>query len=226
MDNLVYLLHDQDTGRAAVLDPAWDVPAILQLAQSLDARITDILLTHSHHDHINGVAGILAQADAELHLLKAEAAFWAAPLQRPSLHRGGDALRFGAHSLQILHTPGHTPGSACYQVGNHLFTGDTVFVYGCGRCDLHGGDPEQMFHTLRRLVTELPATLNLLPGHDYASQPMSSWAEQCAGNPFLHFTALDRFIHYRMHLHDRHRDSPYAPVSPAELASFMAAAPS
>lgn len=222
MENLVYLLHDTRSGQAAVVDPAWDVPAVLALARQLDARISDVWLTHSHSDHTNGVMALLAHTDARLHLLKAEAQFWAMPLVDPVLHHGGDELVLGRHTVRILHTPGHTPGSACYQVGNYLLTGDTVFVYGCGRCDLRGGDPEQMYHTLRRIITELPPTLTLLPGHHYAAQATSTLAEQGAGNPFFHCTEVDRFIRYRMHLHDRIRDTPYAPVTPATVAHLLA----
>lgn len=222
MENLVYLLHDTQSGQAAVVDPAWEVPAILALAQRLDARISHILLTHSHHDHTNGVTALLAHTDAQLHLLKAEAQFWAAPLLRPTLHHGGDTLTLGAHTVRVLHTPGHTPGSACYQVGDYLLTGDTVFVYGCGRCDLRGGDPAQLYHTLRRIITELPSHTILLPGHHYAADATSTLAEQCAGNPFFHCTEVDHFIRYRMHVHDRIRDTPYAAVSPAALAQTLA----
>ena len=76
MENFVYLLHDRDTDTAAIVDPAWDVEQMLSLAANEDIRITDILLTHSHHDHVNGIEKVLDQTDAQIHLLKAEARFW------------------------------------------------------------------------------------------------------------------------------------------------------
>ncbi|UCE88174.1 MAG: MBL fold metallo-hydrolase, partial [Pseudomonadota bacterium] len=130
MENFIYLVTDHASNRAAVVDPAWEVPQILALAERKDVRITDVLLTHSHHDHINGIAGVLQRFDAQLHLLKAEAVFWGQKLERPTLHHGGDIIALGNTEISVLHTPGHTPGSACYQVRNNLITGDTLFVFG------------------------------------------------------------------------------------------------
>lgn len=212
MENLIYLIEDRASGRAAVVDPAWDVPAILALAARQGLRITDILLTHSHHDHINGVGAVLDASDAELHLLKPEARFWGHALNRPHLHHGGERIQLGETAIDILHTPGHTPGSACYRIADDLITGDTLFVFGCGRCDLAGGDPEQMYATLKDLQTGLPDHTLIHPGHHYAEHETSTWAEQKTGNPFLHFDDVQRFVRYRMHYHDRHRHGPYGPV--------------
>ena len=212
MENFVYLIEDKASGRAAVVDPAWDVPAILALARQRDVRITDILLTHSHHDHINGIEDVLRAHDAQLHLLKAEARFWGSYLDVPTLHHGGDIITLGETEIEVLHTPGHTPGSACYRIADQLITGDTLFVFGCGRCDLRGGDPEQMFHTLRDLRQRLADNIIILPGHNYATKPTSTLGEQKDGNPFLHFEDLSRFVRYRMHYHDQHREEPYGPV--------------
>ena len=88
-------------------------------------------------------------------------------------------------------------------------TGDTLFVFGCGRCDLRGGDPEQMYHTLRRLGERLPEGTLIRPGHNYGITPTSTMADQLAGNPFLHFDECPGFVEYRMHLHDR--EEPYRP---------------
>lgn len=212
MENFVYLIEDNNSGRAAIVDPAWDVPAVLSLADAHGVRVTDILLTHSHHDHINGIEEVLQRYDAQLHLLKEEARFWGSCLDLPTLHHGGDRIALGDTVIEILHTPGHTPGSACYRIGEQLVTGDTLFVFGCGRCDLRGGDPEQMFHTLNKMQRDLPAETLILPGHNYAEKSTSTLAEQIDGNPFMHFDDLGRFTRYRMHYHDRHRHGPYGPV--------------
>jgi len=212
MENFIYLIQDHATGRAAVVDPAWDVPEIIRLAKGLGVQITDILLTHSHHDHINGISELLDQYDAQLHLLKAEADFWDHPLAQPTLHYGGDVITLGQSEIEVLHTPGHTPGSACYHVGNQLVAGDTLFVFGCGRCDMAGGDPEQMYQTLKDMERDLPTDTIILPGHNYSVQSTATMAEQVAGNPFMHFDNKADFVHYRMDLHDKCRHSPYGPV--------------
>jgi len=208
MENFVYLIRDKATGRAAVVDPAWDVSKVIELASKRGVSITDILLTHSHHDHINGISDVLDTYDAQLHLLKSEAEFWGQSLAMPSLHHGGDIIRLGETDIKILHTPGHTPGSACYQLGNDLITGDTMFVYGCGRCDLSGGDPEVMHDTLRKLG-ELPDSTIIHPGHNYADKCTSTMQEQHDGNPFMHCDSVEDFVQYRMHDHDRTRHTPY-----------------
>ncbi|MEE9422040.1 MAG: MBL fold metallo-hydrolase [Gammaproteobacteria bacterium] len=213
MENFVYLIEDKTSGRAAVVDPAWDVPAVLGLAEQHNVKITDILLTHSHHDHINGIEDVLKKYDAQLHLLKAEAKFWGADLTMPSLHHGGDKIQLGETEIDVLHTPGHTPGSACYRIGERLITGDTLFVFGCGRCDLRGGDPEQMYSTLKDMAQSLPAETVILPGHNYAEKMTSTLQEQVEGNPFMHFDESNRFIEYRMHYHDQHRHGPYGPMA-------------
>ena len=213
MENFIYLIQDKSSGRIAVVDPAWEAETILAQVKRRNLRITDILLTHSHHDHVNAINDVLNSYDAEVHLLKAEAEFWGRYTHSPSLHHGGDVLYLGQTEIKILHTPGHTPGSACYHVGDNLIAGDTLFVFGCGRCDLAGGDPEKMFTTLKDLKTRLPAHTVLYPGHNYSVQETSTIGEEIEGNPFLHFEKMKDFVHYRMHEHDRVRHSPYRPVS-------------
>lgn len=216
MENFVYLIHDKRSGRAAVVDPAWDVPAVLAAAEEKGVRITDILLTHSHSDHINGIGDVLEKHPAQLHLLKAEAQFWGQQLDLPTLHHGGDVIALGDTEIEVMHTPGHTPGSACYRLGNNVITGDTLFVFGCGRCDLRGGDPEEMHSTLKHMADHLSRDTIIHPGHNYAEKTTSTMEEQIEGNPFMHFEQQEHFIEYRMHYHDKHRDSPYGPVCKGE----------
>ncbi|MCP4075898.1 MAG: MBL fold metallo-hydrolase [Gammaproteobacteria bacterium] len=217
MENFIYLIEDIETAQAAVVDPAWDVNAIIEKAQSLDLEINDILLTHSHHDHINGIEEILNHTEARIHLLKPEYEFWSHELDKPELHHGGDSFKLGSTEISMLHTPGHTPGSVCYQVENELITGDTLFVYGCGRCDLHGGNPEQMFNTLKDMKHKLDSSMIIHPGHNYSVTETSTLAEQIAGNPFLHFDDEADFINYRMHVHDKTRQDPYGPLSKSQM---------
>lgn len=217
MENFVYIITDLNTKQAAVVDPAWDVNKITDYALSNNIKITNILLTHSHHDHINGVEEILNQTDAQLHILKQEAEFWQSDLEKPTVHYGGDDIVIGSTEINILHTPGHTPGSACFLLDNDIITGDTLFVFGCGRCDLHGGDPEQMFTTLKKMKHELAANTRIHPGHNYACKPSTTVQEQIEGNPFMHFHQCSDFVEYRMHTHDKVRQSPYQPITTKQL---------
>ncbi|ALG69370.2 MBL fold metallo-hydrolase [Beggiatoa leptomitoformis] len=212
MENFIYLIHDHATNRAAVVDPAWDVPAIIAAAEAQDVQITDVLLTHSHIDHINGLTELLKVYDAQIHLLKSEAQFWGKYLDLPTLHHGGDVVKVGKTEIDIWHTPGHTPGSACFHLAGNVLTGDTLFVFGCGRCDLKGGNPEEMFNTLKHIGTALSADTIIHPGHNYAQNPTSTIAEQLVGNPFMHFDRVNDFVDYRMNIHDKIRDIPYEAV--------------
>ena len=217
MENFVYLVEDSASRRCAVVDPAWEVDAIVEQAAKLDLNITDILLTHSHNDHINGIEGLLNHCSAEVHLLKPEYEFWQHELDRPSLHHGGDELELGETTIKMLHTPGHTPGSACYQLGNEIITGDTLFVYGCGRCDMSGGSPEDMYDTLKNMKQRLPQDMLIHPGHNYSVKQTCTLGEQVDGNPFMHYEDTESFVNYRMQVHDKTRDEPYAAVSKQQL---------
>ncbi len=219
MNNFIYLVEDTATKRAAIVDPAWDVSRVLELAEKHGVTITDILLTHSHLDHINGIDRVFEDFDAELHLSQAESKFWGAELSKPSLHCGGDIIQLGETEIEMLHTPGHTPGSVCYQMDNQLITGDTMFVFGCGHCNL-GGDPNILFDTLRSMKENLPASMTIHPGHNYSDKPTSTIGEQMEGNPFLHFDKRNDFIEFRINVHSRIRSAPYQPVT-AEQAGHM-----
>lgn len=217
MENFIYLIEDIASRQTAVVDPAWDVKAIIGRANDLDLNITDILLTHSHHDHINGIEELLNNRLARVHLLKPEYEFWSHELEKPVLHHGGDVIPVGDTEIRMLHTPGHTPGSVCYQVGDELITGDTLFIYGCGRCDMHGGNPQQMFNTLKDMKKKLDPGMVIHPGHNYSEVETSTLQEQLEGNPFLHFEDRDEFVHYRMHVHDRTRVEPYGPLTKKQM---------
>jgi len=212
MDNFIYLIEDTASKRAAIVDPAWDVSRMLELADKHGVTITDILLTHSHPDHINGIDAVLDKHDAQLHLSQQESEFWGAELGKPSLHYGGDIIQLGETEIEMLHTPGHTPGSVCYQIDNELITGDTMFVFGCGHCNL-GGDPNILFDTLRHMKESLPASMIIHPGHNYSDKPTSTFGEQIEGNPFLHFDKKNDFVEFRTNIHSRIRSTPYQSVS-------------
>ncbi len=212
MDNFIYLIEDHDSKRMAVVDPAWDIDSIQAFAQRKSCQITDILLTHTHNDHINALIPLIEQFTPHIHISPAEVAYWQEPCGNLQLHQDGDTLKLGETQIYVIHTPGHTPGSSCYWLGNHLITGDTLFVYGCGRCDLRGGNPKQMYHSLQKLITTLPPETKIHPGHYYSVKPTNTIAEEIMGNPFLHCESEQAFIDYRMVIHDQVRSSPYDAV--------------
>lgn len=219
MENFIYVVEDHHSKRAAIVDPAWDVDEILKLTSLRGLNVTDILLSHCHHDHINGVEDVLQKYDAQIHLMRAENEFWNPGFITPNLLAGGDVIQLGNTAIQALHTPGHSKGSACFKIGNQLITGDTMFVFGCGHCRLGGSDPEVLFNSLNKLKREMPSDTVILPGHNYApAYPESTIAEQIKGNPFLHFDNAYDFTKYRSKIHDQIRSDPYEPITADEMS--------
>ena len=97
-------------------------------------------------------------------------------------HRGGDVVRVGGLEIELLHTPGHTPGSQCFLVAGRLLSGDTLFLEGCGRTDLPGGDPAAMYESLTRRLGRVPDDTILFPGHYYAADPSASLGQTRRSN--------------------------------------------
>ncbi|MBI4369554.1 MAG: MBL fold metallo-hydrolase [Elusimicrobia bacterium] len=195
--NFVYLLSDENTKEAIVVDPGWDVAAIKKAADELQLRIKGIFLTHNHFDHINGVGDVLRFADAPVYIHQQDAPELNKDLQSSIRQlRGGEKVALGGLTLEFLHTPGHTEGSLCLKVNERLLTGDTLFIRGCGRVDLPSSDPEKMYQSLRR-IAGLDSSTIVLPGHNYGPAPSGSLGDECLQNPFLKFALgapLDEFL--------------------------------
>jgi len=199
MENFVYLVGAEGARETAIVDPAWDVEAA-QAAAGADGRsLTHALVSHHHFDHVNGLPQVLAGGGIRVFAHRADVPKLAPELQREVTPlAAGDAVEVGPLRVVAMHTPGHTPGSTCWHAGDGLFAGDTVFVNACGRCDLAGGDPEQMFQSLKR-VSELPGDVRLFPGHDYGDVPISSVARERERNPYFQkLASLTDFVAYRM----------------------------
>ena len=206
MDNFVYLIGADDDPQTAIVDAAWDVDAALRVAEEDGRALTHALVSHHHFDHVNGLPGLLARHGLRVHAHGADVPQLAPELRSEvTAVRGGDAVEVGPLRIRALHTPGHTPGSTCWQVEGEqggLFSGDTVFVNACGRCDLAGGDPAQMWESLRR-IAQLDPGLKLYPGHDYGDVPVSTIQRERERNPyFTRLGSLTDFMTYRMRPRD------------------------
>jgi glyoxylase-like metal-dependent hydrolase (beta-lactamase superfamily II) len=187
MVNFCYLIGDCRTGEALVVDPAYDVTSLLEVLDADDMRLAGVLATHYHPDHvggdlmgypIEGVTDLLERAQVPIHVNRDEATWMtrstglsAAEL---SSHDSGDLVRVGEIDVELVHTPGHTPGSQCFSVAGRLVSGDTLFLEGCGRTDLPGGDPEQMYESLTTRLARFGDDTVLYPGHLYAPEPSAT----------------------------------------------------
>lgn len=185
MGNLVYFIGDPLTNKVAVVDPAWETKAILKTAEKHSWQIVAVLLTHGHHDHINALPELLKTVTVPVYISSQEAAFYRPDC--PNLHFTVDhaKIKVGNIDIECLYTPGHTPGCQCFRIGNRLMTGDTLFIDGCGRCDLPGGDPQTMIKTLIKLKAELPDDTIIYPGHSYGRKLFDTFGSQKITNPYL-----------------------------------------
>ena len=171
-----YLLIDEATNKAAIVDPGDEADRILTTFPLRDLEVEYIFLTHGHYDHTTAVPELHeALPNAKVYIHKEDANGAGTHLfplagQISDLHYygEGDKLPLGNLTVKVLHTPGHSPGSVVLQVEDVLFCGDTLFAGSCGRCDLRGGSFPQMLQSLKRLY-ELPGNYHVLPGHDTLS---------------------------------------------------------
>ncbi len=200
MENFVYLIGDPVTRRAMVIDPAWQVDTLLTQARLDEMQIVGALVSHHHYDHCNGIEELLQAVDCPIYVNKHDAEFVKGAGDNLVKTDHAQELELGNLRVRLLHTPGHTPGSQCFQVHNHLVSGDTLFIKGCGRCDLPGGDPEQMYYTLTQKLMRMDDATILLPGHNYSENPTSTLGEEKKENPYLKTagTSLKDFLALRM----------------------------
>lgn len=188
MVNFAYAIGDRATGECLLVDPAYAVADLVDVVAAEGMRVAGVLATHYHPDHVGGsmmghtlegVSDLLELVDCPIHVQRAEAP-WVARTTgiaegELAVHDPGEIVRVGKVEVELVHTPGHTPGSQCFLVGGRLVSGDTLFLDGCGRTDLPGSDPALMYESLQRLA-KLPSDVIVFPGHRY-SMPSSASME-------------------------------------------------
>lgn len=206
MQNFVYLVGDREARQCVVVDPAWEIDTIVDAAAADDMTIVGAVITHTHQDHVGGslaswgmpgrIAGVeelLAAVPTRVYVHKAEREFLpglGSDLVKVDNH---DTLEIGRLTLTFLHTPGHTPGSQCFLLEGRLISGDTLFIGSCGRTDLPGSDPAEMYDSLTRRLGALPDHTLLFPGHNYGG-PASTIGDEKRQNPFMRFGSLGEFL--------------------------------
>jgi glyoxylase-like metal-dependent hydrolase (beta-lactamase superfamily II) len=211
MVNFVYLIGDRQTKECMVVDPAYAIADILEIVDQDEMKLTGVLATHYHPDHvggsmmgmkIQGVADLLEKFQVPIHINKHETKWVARTtgLNENDLvqHEGGDKVSVGDVSITFVHTPGHTPGSQCFLVEQRLVAGDTLFLDGCGRTDLPGGNPGDLYTSLQTLAS-LPAATIVCPGHQYSALPSANLGDVVSTNHVFRPSSQQQWLEWFGH---------------------------
>jgi len=207
MRNFAYVIGDRETGDAVLVDPAYHPAELVDVVAGDGLRVVGALATHYHFDHVGGsmwgqaVAGIselLEIADVPVHA-NAHEVEWIEKTTGVGAdalvaHESGDVVRVGDIAITLIHTPGHTPGSQCLLVDGHLLSGDTLFIDGCGRTDLPGSDPVEMYRTLSQRLSPISGDTRLFPGHLYSAEASAPMASVRAENFVLAPTTQEQWL--------------------------------
>lgn len=208
MLNFAYVVGDRGTGEALLVDPAYRPKELVELVEADGMRVVGVAATHYHADHVGGSLGgryqipgiveLLDTIDVPIHVQRDEVE-WVTKgtgvgADALVAHDAGDLVSVGAIDVTLLHTPGHTPGSQCLLVNDCLISGDTLFLDGCGRTDLPGSDPDEMYRTLTQRLTAVSDETVLFPGHLYSADPSASMREVRATNRALVPATADQWL--------------------------------
>ena len=189
--NFIYLIGDRKTKECMVIDPAWSVDEILGIFAEDGMQLTGVLATHYHPDHLGGDLMGMAHVEGAKELLEAqpmkihchqEESPWivrrvGVTEEDLILHEDGEEINIGELAIRCIHTPGHSPGGMCYSLDGILFSGDTLFIDGCGRTDLPGGDGEEILVSIQQRLAEIPDEAILYAGHRYSNADFATLGE-------------------------------------------------
>jgi len=189
-DNFTYIIADESTKEAAVVDPSFNADTIIQLARKNSLKIRYIINTHYHRDHTADNNIVKSNFNAKIIAHKQS------PTSKDIGVSDGDAIKIGSLTLKVIHTPGHTPDGICLLTNKKLLTGDTLFIGECGRTDLPGSDSKEMYNSLFNKIAQLDDDIEVYPGHDYGSKPHSTIGEEKKTNYVLEKRTLEEFIEF------------------------------
>jgi len=190
MQNFTYILEDEDTDTAIVLDPSWDLEEIQKVIEKNNLTIKYIVNTHHHFDHIIGNEYMTKITGAKIIQHNAST------LKSDMTVSDGDKIKFGNSELTVFHTPGHSKDSMCLVGDGKIFSGDTLFVGNCGRVDLPGGSAKELYHSLFDILHKMDEKLVLYPGHNYGSYPSSTLGKEKKTNFVLQPRTEQEFLEF------------------------------
>ena len=189
-DNFSYVIADEASGEAVVVDPSFNVDAIILVLKDRNFSLKYVIDTHGHSDHTAGNEELRSAFHSKI------VAHKLSHVNKDISVVDGDTIRVGTITIKVLHTPGHTPDSICLLTDGKLLTGDTLFVGECGRTDLSGGSARDMYISLLQKIAKLDDNLEVYPGHDYGPFPSSTIAKEKQTNYTLQNRTLQQFIQF------------------------------
>lgn len=182
MDNCTYLVTEGND--ALLIDPAWDINFLKHTLSQKNLNLLAVFFTHGHFDHVKFAQTLLADTGAKAYIEKSDVMLAGIDPQFLNTYDGEQTLQVGPFHVHIIPTPGHTAGCVCIQIGNALFTGDTLFPGACGRVDLPTSSPRDMRKSLL-LLSKLPEDTQIFAGHSYGGKCSSTIGYERLKNPFM-----------------------------------------
>ena len=200
MKNYCYVVQEEESGDAVLVDPALDRRAIEAKLEKTGSKLKAILVTHVHPDHIGLVEVFARKCHIPVWLSQVEKNFYEFEAPNLNLTDACEPFRCGELEVHPFFTPGHTKGSLCYLVGSNFFSGDTLFAEGCGICQGRGADPEEMFESLMLLKQTISPETRIYPGHSFGKLPGMKFGEVLKSNLYLQIDKKETFVKIRMRL--------------------------
>ena len=188
MQNFSYIVEDEDTCEAIIIDPSWELIELEMIIQKNNLNVKYIVNTHHHFDHTLGNDAMVESTKALI--VQHESS----ELKHDVTVKDGDFIEFGHSKLKVFHTPGHSQDSICLVGGGKIFSGDTLFVGNCGRIDLPGGSAKDLYHSLFDVLHNLDENLVMYSGHNYGSSETSTLAQEKITNHVMQKRTEQEFI--------------------------------
>lgn len=196
--NYCYLIINPVLNTAVIVDPAWELDTIEQAIQKKKVKLSGILLTHHHFDHVNLADGLASQYQIPVFMSQSEIEYYKFQCTNLKAITHSDRFIVAGIPIKPIFTPGHTYGGISYLIEENLFCGDTLFIEGCGMCFGKGANPHILFDSLQTLKKSISPETCIYPGHSYGEEPGKSFKYLLEHNIYLHFNEQETFVDFRM----------------------------
>lgn len=196
--NYIYIIIDIHSKSAMIIDPAWDIKYIITALENLKVRLSGVLITHSHFDHTNLANSLAQKYDVDVYMSSREIQYYKFKCLNLKPLDDEEKIYLGNTTIKAILTPGHTAGSVCFYVEGCLFTGDCIFIEGCGICSPEGASAEDMYNSIQKVKKIVPVSTKIYPGHCYGTKVGRELSYLYKNNIYFNINRLDQFVDFRM----------------------------